>query len=55
MGVGENGGRVRTDTITVSIQAFPYLGGADDVEYGWIAGIFDAEGCNREEIGVSDV
>lgn len=38
------GGRVRTDTITISIQAAPDLGRADNVDWVWGAGIVDVEG-----------
>ena len=38
------GGRVRTDTITISIQTIPDLGWADNVDLVWGARMVDVEG-----------
>ena len=44
---------VRTNAITIPSQAGPDLGGADDVDWGWVSGGIDVKGCDCEEVGVS--
>ena len=48
------GGRVRTDTIAISIQAVPDLGRADNVDLVWVVRVVGIESCECEEDGVSD-
>ena len=50
---GGNGRRVRTDALTIASQAVPDLGGADDVDWGWVTRGVDVESFDAEEVGMS--